>query len=175
MKLRWVVLLVLGPVLAGVAQAQTAVYGEFSAGLFNDPTASRTLYGGTAGILFGRPYHRLLLQGDVQGRFVTGSNEKLVSGAVGPRVSVMLGHGFSPYGELLVGFGRYTSTSSNPNEAAPGGTTDGILEFNGGLTKTLSPHFDAVVDYSYAQFYALGGIYNPKTVSVGAMYHFTKR
>jgi hypothetical protein len=175
MKLRWVVLLVLAPVLAGAAQAQTAVYGEFSAGLFNDPTASRTLYGGTAGILFGKDHKHLRLDADVQGRFVTGSNEKLLSGAVGPRVSVALPHGFSPYGEFLVGFGRFTSTSSDPNEAAPSGTTDAILEFNGGLTKTLSPHFDAVVDYSYAQYYALGGIYNPKTIGIGAVYHFTKR
>jgi hypothetical protein len=179
MKLGRVVLLVLTPLLAAglasAAHAQTAVYGEFSAGFFNDLAASRTLYGGTAGVLFGRPYHRLEIQGDLQGRFVSGSNESLYSAAIGPRVSLTLKHGLSPYGEFLVGFGRYTSTSANSNEAAPGGTTDALMEFNGGIAKALGPHFDAVLDYSYAQYYALGGLYNPKTVGIGAVYHFTKR
>jgi hypothetical protein len=175
MKFCWVVLLVLVPGLAATARAQTAVYGEFSAGLFNDPYSSRTLYGGTVGVLFGKDYKHLRVDGDVQGRFVTGSQESLYTGAVGPRVSVRLRHGFAPYGEFLVGFGRFTSTSANVTESAPSGTTDGLMEFNGGVTKRLGPHFDAVVDYSYAQYYALGGIYNPKTVGVGVVYRFVKR
>jgi len=54
-------------------------------------------------------------------------------------------------------------------------TTDSQIQINGGLAKRVSPRWDISVDYSYSQYYALGGQYNPKTFSVGAIYHFVKR
>ncbi len=177
MKRGWLVLLVAVVVFAPKqARTQAAVYGEFSSSLFDDPATNRTLYGGTVGLLDGFvTLHRVKIDANFQGRIVSGSHESLKSFAIGPRAEVRLFRGFSVYGEGLVGFGRYTSTSSNPNEAAPSGTTDAVLEWNGGLSKRLTPHLDAVLEYSYEQLYALGGIYNPKTASIGAVYSFAKR
>jgi opacity protein-like surface antigen len=44
-----------------------------------------------------------------------------------------------------------------------------------GVAKQVSSRWDISVDYSYSQYYALGGEYNPKTFSVGAVFHFVKR
>jgi hypothetical protein len=177
MKFGWVVLLVAAAAAIPQQVRAQAVYGEFSGSTFNDLASSRTLYGGTAGVRFGslKLFHVFQLGADIQGRIVSGSNESLKGMAIGPRLGLPLHRGFTPYGEIMVGFGRYTSTSANVSEAAPNGTTDSILEFNGGLTKRLTPHIDAVADYSLTQLFALGGLYNPKTISLGAVYYFTKR
>jgi len=177
MKFGWLVLLVVAGGIAPKASRAQGVYGEFSGSAFNDPSSSRKLYGGTAGVDFGhlKLLKVLELGADIQGRIVSGSNESLKSLAIGPRAGIPLHHGFTPYGEIMVGFGRYTSTSSNPYEAAPSGTTDSILEYNGGVTKRLTPHLDAMVDYSLTRLFALGGVYNPKTISAGAVYFFRKR
>ncbi len=180
MKFGKVVLLVLVMALAashGVAQGQASVYGEFSSSILSDLSDSRVLYGATTGVLYQGPtlFHRIVVDADIQGRFVTGSNESLNGVTVGPRFSIPMRHGLAPYAEFMVGFARYKSTGSNPNEQALSGTTDSTIQVNGGLTKRLTAHLDAVMDYSYAQYYALGGLYNPKTASGGLIYHFTKR
>jgi opacity protein-like surface antigen len=72
-----------------------------------------------------------------------------------------------------VGFARYNNTIYTYQPM--GATTDGQIQINGGVAKQVSPRWDVSVDYSYSQFYALGGEYNPKTFGVGLIYHFVKR
>ena len=67
----------------------------------------------------------------------------------------------------MVGFARY-------NDSHGLSTTDNTWQANGGATKWLSPRWDAVLDYSYAQYGVNNGEYNPKTISIGAVYHFVK-
>lgn len=160
------------------AVCQVAVYGEFSVADLHNLVSTDYLYGGTAGLLYDGPlvFNHLVISANVQGRFLqksatqAGYSSELYDGlAVGPRFSIPLKHGISPYAEFLLGFDRYNSG------AVHGSTTDGTMEINGGVTKRLSPHFDAVADYSYSQYYGLGGEYNPKTYSIGGIFHFTKR
>jgi hypothetical protein len=163
---------------ASKAHAQASVYGEFSVADFHNLVGTDIFYGGTTGFLFDGPtvFKHVLISGNVQGRFLRESSSqtyfgrKLYNGiTVGPRFSVPLKHGISPYGEFLLGYARYDSG------AIGGSSTDATIEINGGVAKLLSPHWDAVADFSYAQYYGLGGQFNPKTGSVGAIYHFSKR
>jgi hypothetical protein len=55
------------------------------------------------------------------------------------------------------------------------GAADQTFQVNGGAARQLSPRLDAVLDYSYAQFGYYAGQFNPKTFSIGAVYHFVKR
>jgi hypothetical protein len=160
------------------AHAQAALYGEFSASDLHNLVSTDYLYGGTAGLLYEGPtiFKHIVVSADIQGRFVrksaaqSGNSAELYNGITfGPRFSVPLKHGIAPYGEFLLGFARYDSG------VVHGSTTDSTIQINGGVTKMLSPHFDVVADYSYAQYYGLGGEYNPKTYSIGGIFHFTKR
>lgn len=177
MKFGWAVLLVLAmPFVAGRAHAQGAVYGEFSVQQLTNLVATDHPIGATAGVLVDGPklYGKILLQGNAQGRFVRDSHESLNGVVIGPRLGLSpKAFGLAPYGEFLIGFARLHSDGVNTH--LPGNTTDAMMEFNGGVTKKMSPHWDGTADFSYAQYYALGGQYNPKTFSVGAVYHFEKR
>jgi hypothetical protein len=152
------------------ARAQ-ALYGQFSASPWTNLVGTNYLYGATAGALIDGPllFGHMRLSGDVQARFVGTSVERYDGAAVGPRCSVPLRHGIAPYGEFLVGFARY----SNRNEG--GATTDATVQINAGIAKRISAHWDVTADYSYAQYYALSGEYNPKTYSVGTIFHLVKR
>jgi hypothetical protein len=159
------------------AKAQVALYGEFSVSDLHNLVSTDYLYGGTAGVLYDGPtiFKHVLVSADVQGRFLRKSQSapltaELYNGVtLGPRFSVPLKHGISPFGEFLVGFARYNSG------AVGGATTDSTIEINAGVAKRLTPRLDLVADYSYAQYYGLGGQYNPKTYSIGGVFHFTKR
>lgn len=154
------------------ARAQASIYGEFSASDLHNLSDTQIYYGGTAGLLVGgfSAFSRLHIQPDIQGRFVNHSGGERLDGlTLGPRFSVDLKHGLSPYGEFMLGFARYNSGQ------ASGSTTDATIQLNAGLAKRVSPRFDVVADYSYSQYYALGGEYNPKTFSVGGIFHLTRR
>jgi len=153
-----------------VAGAQ-ALYGQFNVVQLTNLAGTNELYGATAGFLVDGPVllRHVRLSVDIQGRFVGTSAEKFDGVGVGPRFSLPLRHGISPYAEFLVGFARY----NNPNEG--GATTDSTIQIEGGVAKRISAHWDVTADYSYQQYYALNGEYNPKTYSVGAIYHFVKR
>jgi hypothetical protein len=43
------------------------------------------------------------------------------------------------------------------------------------VSKQLSPRWDGVFEYSYSEFGYNVGEFNPKTLSLGAVYHFVKR
>lgn len=173
MRLGWVVLLVLAGVIAPqAARAQASVYGEFSISDLHNLVSTDLLYGVTTGVLIDGPtlFHRVVLAGDLQGRFVGKSGESLDGLSIGPRFKFPLKRlAVTPYGEFMVGFARY----NNPNNG--GATSDSTIQVNMGAMKQLSPRWDAVAEYSYSQYYALGGEYNPKTYSIGGVFHFIKR
>lgn len=165
-----IVLLLACLAIPRASRAQAAAYGEFSVSDLHNLTSTDILYGATVGVLIDGPSTKhFILSGDVQGRFVHKSGEGLDGLTIGPRISIPMKHGLVPYGEFMVGFARY----NNPNNG--GATTDSTIQANIGVGKKISPHFDLVADYSYSQYYALGGQYNPKTFSIGAIYHFSKR
>ncbi len=170
-RLGWIAAALLAIVAAPKAShAQAALYGEFSVSDLHNLSTTDLLYGATTGVLLDGPtFHHILLTGDLQGRFVRKSGESLNGITVGPRVSLHLKHGFVPYAEFMVGFARYNDPTNF------GATTDSTFQANAGLGKQLTPHFDIVADYSYSQYYALGGEFNPKTFSIGTIFHFAKR
>lgn len=175
MKYGWVLLLLL---VAGIAprkaEAQAEVYGQFSVTDLTNLVSTDMLYGATTGLVIDGPtWHSMVISADIQGRFVRKSGESLNGAAAGPRFSFpMKKHGLTPYGEFLVGFARYNTTYV-ANQI--GATTDSQIQINAGLAKRVTPRWDISADYSYSQYYALGGEYNPKTFSVGAVFHFVKR
>jgi hypothetical protein len=173
MKRGWMVLLLLVGFGAPVAvRAQASVYGEFSTTRFFGTNEQSTFFGGTVGVLFDGPtmFHKILVSSDVQGRFVGSNGENLDSGAIGPRFSFPLHKlKLTPYGEFMVGFARY---GGGPAGAA---SSDYLIEGNGGVSKQLSPRWDGVFEYSYSEFGYNVGEFNPKTLSLGAVYHFVKR
>jgi hypothetical protein len=177
MKYGWVALLVVaGLVAPRAAKAQAEIYGEFSASVMANQIHTFTPFGGTAGILVDGPtlFHKVVVSADVQGRFVESSSLKLNGATVGPRFSVPVGHSLTPYGEFMVGFARLYSDGTY-GTGLNGSTTDSTIQLNAGVEKKVSAHWDATVEYSYAQYFAVGGQFNPKTFSVGAVYHFVKR
>ena len=172
MKYCWLVLLLwMGFALPGEARGQAAVYGQFSVSDLTNLVQTDLLYGATTGVILQGPTlrHRIIFSADVQGRFVFKNGESLNGLTVGPRISVPIKYRLTPYGEFMVGFVRYYSST------IPVRTTDSTIQINAGVVRSLSSRWDASLDYSYAQYYALGGQYNPKTFSVGAIYHFKKR
>lgn len=175
MKYGWVVLLFLAGIFVPKAKAQVAFYGEFSESVMTNEHTTFYLPGVTAGVLLDGPtvLHHLTISADLQGRFLNKSSARVNGVAGGPRFTLALKHGWAPYGEFLVGFARYYNNGF-PQDV-PGSTTDSLIQTNGGVARRISPHFDAVMDFSYEQYYAMGGEYNPKTASVGVIYHLNKR
>jgi hypothetical protein len=173
MKRGWMVLLLLVGFAAPVAlRAQASVYGEFSATRFFGTNEQSTFFGGTVGVLFDGPtiFHKILVSSDLQGRFVDAHGESLNGGTVGPRFSLPLHRvKLTPYGEFMVGFARY---GGGPAGAA---STDYLFEGNAGVWKQLSPRWDGVIEYSYSEFGYNVGEFNPKTFSIGGVFHFVKR
>lgn len=170
---RSAVLLVLLAALAAPAllHAQVSAYGEFSATRMYGPSPDQAyLYGATTGVVVDGPQKgHVLLSADIQGRFVDGSGRSYNGVTVGPRFAIPMHHGrLTPFAEFMVGFARYKS----PTQAA---STDATIQVNGGVAKAVNARWDIVADYSYAQYYGLGGEFNPKTISLGLMYHFVKR
>ncbi len=156
---------------SGAASGQASLYGQFSVSKMTNLVTTQYLPGATAGVLLeGAPLlPHVRLSADIQGRFVESSSLKLNGASVGPRISFPLKHGFDPYAEFMVGFARLYS--STPSTNFNGSTTDSEIQINAGLARRISSRWDATIDYSYAQYYAVGGMFNPKTLSVGAIFH----
>jgi len=165
-----IVLLLTSLAMPRASHAQVSAYGEFSIADLHNAFTTDLLYGATTGVLIDGPtFHHVVLSGDIQGRFVRKSGESLNGVTVGPRFSVPMKHGLVPYAEFMVGFDRYNDPTNQ------GVTTDSTFQVNAGIGKRISPRFDLVADYSYSQFYALDGEFNPKTFSIGTIFHFIKR
>lgn len=163
------VVLALAPTLA---RAQASVYAEFSTSDLKGGVQTNYLYGGTTGLLVDGPklFHKVLLQANLQGRFVQKYGESLYGGTVGPRfVMPFQGKGFRPYAEFLVGFARFDNGVPNNRLV----TTDNTFQVGVGATRHIRGRFDGVVDFSYAQYGAENGQYNPHTFGAGILFHLS--
>jgi hypothetical protein len=172
MKYGWVVLLmVVGVVSPKVARGQASVYAEFTAGNFQGGPQGNYLYGGQGGLLLDGPkiFHLLQVSADIQGRFLNKNGEAFNGVVVGPRFS-LVPHFFklSPFAEFNFGFARY-------NDGANNSTTDNLFGAQAGVTRQITSHVDAIVDYSYARYGYNSGFYQPQSYSAGAVYRFAKR
>ena len=153
------------------AAAQVSVYGEISASKLSNASNTYVLVGPTVGLSVPlADFFRVHLAGDLRGSFLGGAR-RLDGVMFGPRLS---GHvkGFDPYAEFLVGFARYNNGQGTPASA----TSDAEIGVVAGLDRKLTSHFDVrVFEFTYDQYYALGGTFNPKTFSSGVVYHLGKR
>ena len=179
MKLGCVVALMAGLAALKPAMGQVSVYADFSASKMTNLIGSTEAYGPTLGVSgrLGTAY-RVHVSGDVRafrysgGNLALGKNNLTLTGlSVGPKLSVSV-HKFEPYVELAVGFARYDDGDGNPASK----TTDGQTELIAGTDYQVSKRFDwRVMEFSYKQYYALGGEFNPKTLSTGIVYHLGSR
>jgi hypothetical protein len=153
------------------AQAQTAVYGQFSASHFNNlPDTNEWGYGGGFGLysdFYKVPFAKV--GADVRFQFVRpADNITLFSGLVGPRIAL---HPkvipLNPYAEFLFGGGHFTYGNNSPS------TTQFDWRVLGGLDKTLLPHIDwRVIEVSYGQLNTFSGHLQPVTLSTGIVLRF---
>ena len=182
-KINWPVGLLLVAMLAsGVrAHGQVSLYGEGTADYLKGGPDTNFLYGATTGVLIDGPqliHNKLLVSADFQGNFVYESGaggtylaagEQYDAITLGPRFTlVRTFFKLQPYAQFNVGFARYHDPTIHS-------TTDSVYGVQGGVTRRLTPRFDALVDYSYSQFGYDSNYYNPQTISAGLVYHFVKR
>jgi hypothetical protein len=155
-----------------LGNSQVAAYGTFSVTTAQNLVTDNTLYGATTGLLLTkfRSVGKFDFGADLQGRFVHADNFSLNGITFGPRVQLPQLIGLRPYAEFLVGFARVQNTADSAHPS-----TDSTIQINGGVMKRITPHVDLVGEFSYSQLYAFGGEYNPKTFSVGGIYHFSRR
>jgi len=191
MKFSWavVLLLMVGFAMPRASQAQVSVYVQGGASNMNsDPpygVGGQYLYGGTAGLVYDGPtvFKHAVISADIQTRFVTNAGERLVGAMVGPRFTFPVKKfKLQPYGELMVGFARFRSSTSNGPQNVPTlgttnalNTTDNEWQVGGGIAKQLTSHLDVVVAADFAEYGANNGEYNPITMEGGVVWHFTKR
>lgn len=160
--------------LAGVTEAQTAVYGEFSAAKLSAAQSS-WMYGPTVG-LYHDSGHGLIATGfDVRGTFAgsgdangeyTNQTLDTLSGgirlAVTPHVLPI-----KPYGEVLGGFGHLKTGEGSDRISS----TKFAYQFVGGVDFTIFPRVDwRVVEYSYGRLAGLNDSFAPKTLSTGIVF-----
>jgi hypothetical protein len=148
------------------AQAQTALYGQFSATRFNTiPNVSGWGYGGGFGLysdFMKAPFAKV--GGDIRFQFVRpASNTTLFSTLLGPRISL---HPkivpLNPYAEFLFGAGHFSYGNNSPS------TTQFDWRALGGVDKTLLPHLDwRIIEVSYGQLNTYSGHLRPVTFSTG--------
>ena len=152
------------------ASGQVSVYADLSASKLTSPSSTSVLFGPTVGVsaVFAEP-GRFHLAGDLRASFV-GGGQRLDGIGIGPKVSVTVKRfaRYEPYAELLVGFARYNDGPGSPFKTS----TDGELQVNAGVDRAVRGNFDwRVFEFGYAQYYGLGGVFNPKTFSTGVVYH----
>jgi hypothetical protein len=165
------VLLALCLVGARPAQAQVSAYADFTASKLTNLVGTSVLYGPTIGLTATVvPLSHIKIGVDLRGSFL-GASQRLDGIALGPSFAFSV-KGLKPYAEILVGFARYNDGLGNPSSA----TTDGQLDFNGGVDKRITDHIDwRIFEFGYEQYYALGGQFNPKNFSTGIVYHFAQK
>jgi hypothetical protein len=175
MKYGWIALAVLGLVVAlpGAASGQVSVYAEFSASQLSGGPQGDYLYGGQGGVMIQGPtlLHAVLVQADIQGRFVQKNGESFDAILIGPRLSVAPKKyllKLSPFVEFNVGYGRY-------NTGANLATTDSLFGVQGGVSRPVSKHLDVVLDYSWADYGYNSSYFEPQSYSSGVIYHFVKQ
>ena len=173
MRARWV--LVVAMLVGGwKAEAQTAVYGEFTAGKVSAAN-STWMYGPTVGLYHDNGLGLVAYGYDVRGSFLrrgdtngTDSNQSLTTLEGGVRLAVTP-HvlPIKPYVEALGGYGGLTAGRGTVRTSASHFT----YQFLGGVDFTFFPRLDwRVVEFSYGGLSGLGSSYDPKTLSTGLVF-----
>ena len=157
-----------GSVAAG---GQVVAYADLSASKLTNPGVTHILFGPTIGlsaqVFTGK---RFVVSGDLRGQFLGGGN-RLDTVSVGAKVAFPV-HGFQPYVEGAVGFGRYNSGAGVANSAS----TDSEIQAIGGIDHRLRGNFDLrVFEFSYEQYYGMMQTFDPLTFSTGIVYHLGGR
>jgi len=144
------------------AQAQTGIYGQFSASHFNLPNTNDWGYGGGFGLYsdfvkvpFGK------VGGDIRFQYTRpASDTNLFSTLLGPRVAVHTHGDLTPYAEFLFGAGHFTYGNNSPS------TTQFDWRALGGVDKKLLPRLDwRIIEVSYGQLNTYSGKLHPVTLS----------
>jgi hypothetical protein len=157
--------------LAGVAGAQTGIYGEFTGAKLSAPNTS-WMYGPTVGFYHDAGYGLLAAGFDVRGTF---AGRGRTNGAVSDQTLATVMGGvrlavtphvlpIKPYGEVLGGLGHL--------KTGQGATaTKFAYQFVGGVDWTMVPRVDwRVVEFSYGRLAGLGDSFAPKTLSTGIVF-----
>src|SRR5665213_2616591 len=160
--------------LAAAAQAQTAIYGEFTGAKVSASNTS-WMYGPTLG-LYHDAGHGLIATGlDVRGTFAgrgdtNGASssqtlDTLLGGvrlAITPRVLPI-----KPYGEALGGLGHLKTGQGSARTTS----TKFAYQFIGGVDFTILPRVDwRVIEFSYGRLAGLSDSFVPKTLSTGIVF-----
>lgn len=148
------------------AYSQVGSYVDMSATKLTLPAGTNVLYGPTVGlyaILVDR--HHVALGGDVRAGFY-GTSQRFDSVAVGPKVSTSIKH-FTPYGEFMFGFARYSDGLGNPGSAY----TNSQIQLNAGVDRRVTKRFDwRIFDFSYTRFQTVSEQFHPTTFSTGIVF-----
>ena len=159
---------------SAATNAQTGVYGEFTAGKVS---AANTpwMYGPTVGLYHDNGLGLVAYGYDVRGSFLrrgdtngSNTNESLTTIQGGVRFAVTP-HilPVKPYVEALGGYGSLTSGQGVARNSGGHFT----YQFLGGLDFTFFPRLDwRVVEFSYGGLSGLGSSYHPKTLSTGLVF-----
>jgi hypothetical protein len=152
------------------AHSQVSFYGDFSASKLTYLSNTNVLYGPTIGAFANvTDLGPIKFSGDIRGTFVGSNGVRLDSLVVGPRFAAAIKfQKLKPYAEFMVGFARY---NNGLNQVASS-STDAEIQVNAGVDRTIAKRFDwRIFEYSYSQYYGLGGEYHPKTFSTGIVFH----
>lgn len=154
------------------AIAQLGVYATIGATKMKSPDGTTFIYGPTIGV--SKQFadrNGLRIGADLRGSFEGGGGLRLTQISIGPKISFTR-RALTPYIEALAGFGRLSATSGK----SQGTSTDSEIQLNSGIDYQLNDHIDLrAIEYSYEQYYGLGGAYNPKRFSTGIVYNFNTR
>ena len=174
MRARWVWVASMLVAAGWKAEAQTAVYGEFTAGKVSAAN-STWMYGPTVGLYHDNGLGLVAYGYDVRGSFLkrgdtngTDSIESLTTLEGGARFAVTP-HvlPIKPYVEALGGYGGLTVGQGAVRTSASHFT----YQFLGGVDFTFFPRLDwRVVEFSYGGLSGLGSSYDPKTLSTGLVF-----
>jgi hypothetical protein len=159
--------------LAGVAQTQTAIYGEFTAAK-SAPGAS-WMYGPTVGLYHDSGHGVFAIGLDVRGTFAgrgdtngAGSSQSLDTLMGGVRLAATP-HvlPIKPYVEALGGLGHLKTGQGSTRTSS----TKFAYQFLGGVDFTILPRIDwRVVEFSYGRLAGLSDSFVPKTLSTGIVF-----
>jgi hypothetical protein len=152
------------------AQAQTALYGTFTAGDLSIGGVD-WIYGGQIGLYHDFDLIPMVHVGlDGRAQILDRGQTQLISGLVGPRIAIKPWLiPIRPYVEALVGAGHteFPTLSANVSQ------TNFEYQFVGGLDLTFFPHLDwRMGEFTYGGFTGLSENLHPKTASTGLVVRF---
>jgi hypothetical protein len=149
---------------ARTAAAQAGAYALFT-GAHLDTATTTSVYGPTFGFYGNLPTPVVKVGGDVRGSVLNGGGLQHYNGVIGPRIEIDVPFfNLKPYGEVLIGFGSYKTTTSNTMLHVD-------YEYVGGIDRKLFSIADwRVLEFSYCNYH--NGNIPTKTLNTGLILHF---